>query len=90
MDTRSGSFDDTGTFKTAKDSWEARTGGKVQFNVFSEFNDFDKKYTGYIATKDGTTDVLYTYDAFTQIYGPRPSTTSRRAQATPATSCPTT
>jgi ABC-type glycerol-3-phosphate transport system substrate-binding protein len=71
VDTRSGSFDDTGTFKTAKESWEARTGGKVQFNVFSEFNDFDKKYTGYIATKDGTTDVLYTYDAFTQIYGPR-------------------
>ena len=29
VDTRSGSFDDTGTFKTAKDSWEARTGGKV-------------------------------------------------------------
>ena len=50
--TRSGSFDDTGTFKTAKESWEKRTGGKVTFNVFSEFSDFDKKYTGYIATKD--------------------------------------
>jgi ABC-type glycerol-3-phosphate transport system substrate-binding protein len=71
VDTRSGSFDDTGTFKTAKTNWEARTGGKVQFNVFSQFNDFDTKYTGYIATKDPTVDVLYTYDAFNQIYGPR-------------------
>ena len=71
VDTRSGSFDDTGTFKTAKTNWEARTGGKVKFNVFSDFNDFDTKYAGYIATKDGSVDVLYTYDAFNQIYGPR-------------------
>jgi ABC-type glycerol-3-phosphate transport system substrate-binding protein len=69
--TRSGSFDDTGTFKTAKENWEKRTGGKVTFNVFSDFGDFDTKYTGYIATKDPTVDVLYTYDAFNQIYGPR-------------------
>jgi multiple sugar transport system substrate-binding protein len=71
VNTRSGSFDDTGTFKTAKQNWETRTGGKVKFNVFSEFNDFDTKYAGYITTKDPTVDVLYTYDAFNQTYGPR-------------------
>jgi multiple sugar transport system substrate-binding protein len=71
VNTRSGSFDDTGTFKTAKVNWEKRTGGTATFNVFSAFGDFDVKYAGYITSKDGSVDVLYTYDAFTQIYGPR-------------------
>ena len=71
VSSRGAGFDDTGMFKKAKADWEARTGGKVEFQVFSAFGDFDIKYAGYVTSQDPAVDLLYTYEAFTQTYGPR-------------------
>ena len=68
---RGAGFDDTGMFKKAKADWEARTGGTVEFQVFTAFGDFDVKYAGYLASQDSSVDLLYTYEAFTQTYGER-------------------
>ena len=67
--TRAGRFDDTATFRTARQNWERRTGGRVTFTIVSEYADFDGRYAGYIKAKDSSADVLYLYDAANQRYG---------------------
>lgn len=68
---RGAGFDDTGMFKRAADAWSERTGGEVEFQIFSEFADFDVKYAGYVTTQDPSVDLLYSYEGFNLTYGER-------------------
>ena len=67
--TRAGRFDDNGTFRTARQNWERRTGRRVTFTIVSEYADLDGRYAGYIKAKDSSADVVYLYDAANQRYG---------------------
>jgi ABC-type glycerol-3-phosphate transport system substrate-binding protein len=69
--TRGAGFDDTGMFKRAVESWTARTGGTVEFQLFSAFTDFDIKYAGYVTSQDPSVDLLYSYEGFNLTYGER-------------------
>jgi multiple sugar transport system substrate-binding protein len=64
-----GGMSDKDVWKAAKADWERKTGGKVVFQVLGDLPDFNPKYAGYIASQDGTVDVLYTYGGFTGQYG---------------------
>jgi multiple sugar transport system substrate-binding protein len=68
---RGAGFDDTGMFKRAVESWGKRTGGTVEFQIFSAFSDFDIKYAGYVTSQDPSVDLLYSYEGFNLTYGER-------------------
>jgi ABC-type glycerol-3-phosphate transport system substrate-binding protein len=65
-----GGMSDQDVWKAATAAWERRTGGKVVFQVI-DFPDFDAKYAGFLASKDGSVDVLYTFASMTNKYGDR-------------------
>jgi ABC-type glycerol-3-phosphate transport system substrate-binding protein len=65
-----GGMSDQDVWKDATAAWQQRTGGKVTFQVI-DFADFDAKYAGFLASKDGSVDVLYTLGSMTSKYGER-------------------
>ena len=57
-------------FKEAITSWEARTGGKVNFTLVP-FEEIAVKWAGYLASEDDSVDVLYGLEALVGQYGPQ-------------------
>ena len=56
-------------FKEAIVSWEARTGGKVNFTLVP-YEEIAVKWAGYLASEDDSVDVLYGLEALVGQYGP--------------------
>jgi multiple sugar transport system substrate-binding protein len=57
-------------FKEAIVNWEARTGGKVNFNLVP-YEEIAVKWAGYLASEDDSVDVLYGLEALIGQYGPQ-------------------